>query len=189
MIEIRLPADEETIRRVSIGDEVLLSGRIVTARDAVHKYIVENKPAFLHDLLDRSIIYHCGPVVKKTSGGWEIISAGPTTSIRQEPYEAEVIRTYHPAGIMGKGGMGASSLQAMVDCGAAYFHAVGGLAAILADRVCSVESVHMLEEFGSPEALWVLNVEKFPAVVTMDAGGNDLHQQVNDRCRQRLHVR
>lgn len=185
MIDLQLPASPEAIRALHAGDEVSIGGRIVTARDMAHKYMVEHKPAFLGDLLSRSIIYHCGPIMKRTPDGWEVIAAGPTTSMREEPYEADVIATYGPAGIMGKGGMGAATIAACRAHGAAYFHAIGGLAAALARCVRRVEEVYLLEEFGIPEALWVLDVEHFPAIVTIDAGGQDLHREIRRAAEER----
>jgi fumarate hydratase class I len=183
MIRIELPVSEKDIRKLNVGDEVLLSGRIMTARDMAHKYMVEEKPAYLRDVLNGSVIYHCGPIVKHVRGQYEIVAAGPTTSIREEPYEHTVIRLYNVRGVIGKGGMGPQTSQALRECGAVYFAATGGAAAVLADAVEKVESVFKLEEFGVPEAMWVLHVRDLPLVVTMDSHGESLHKEVLDRSR------
>lgn len=178
MIRISLPVSEEEVRKLRVGDNALLSGRIVTARDMAHKYMVEKKPPYLGEILNGSVIYHCGPVVKKDKGKYRIVSAGPTTSIREEPYEAEIIAHYGVRGIIGKGGMGPRTREALQKDGAVYFSATGGLAVVLAEAVKEVENVYMLEEFGVPEAMWVLKVEDFPVVVTMDSHGRNLHEEV-----------
>jgi fumarate hydratase subunit beta len=102
MIKLKVPISEEQIRKLKVGDEVLLSGIIVTARDQAHKLMVEEKPDFIRKDLKESVIYHCGPVVKKEAdGSWSFVSAGPTTSIREEPYQADVICEYNVRGVIG----------------------------------------------------------------------------------------
>ncbi len=183
MIRINLPVSESEVRKLRVGDEVLLCGRIMTARDMAHKYMVEKKPPYLRDVLNGSVIYHCGPVVKKAAGKYEIVAAGPTTSIREEPYQSEVIAVYKARGVIGKGGMGPRTSQALQKYGAVYFSATGGLAAVLADAVKTVENVYMLKEFGVPEAMWVLDVEDLPLVVTMDSHGRSLHEEILEKSR------
>ncbi len=178
MIRIDLPASEEDMRKLKVGDEVVLNGRVVTARDMAHKYMVEKKPGYLRDVLNGSVIYHCGPVVRKARGKYEFVAAGPTTSIREEPYQGQVIAEYGVRGVIGKGGMGPKTLEALQKYGAVYFSATGGLAAVLANAVEEVETVYMLEEFGVPEAMWVLRVADFPVMVTMDSLGRSLHDEV-----------
>lgn len=185
MKKINLPTDEKTIRELKVGDEVLLSGTIVTARDAAHKYMVNRKPADLKPLLKNSVIYHCGPIVKKTGNTWHMVCAGPTTSIREEPYEADIIRIYKVRGIIGKGGMGPKTLEACRKYGAVYLHATGGCAAELAATMTEVLEVRKLE-FGTPEAFWVIDVKDFPCTVTMDSHGNSLHDVVESESRKAL---
>lgn len=181
MIEIKLPVSEEDIRRLKVGDEVAISGVMITARDAAHKYMVEQEAAEVKDVLKDGMLYHCGPVVKKDDQGWHFVAAGPTTSKREEPYEADVIARYGVRGVIGKGGMGERTLAACREHGAVYLHAIGGLAVILARSVKQVRTVHKLEEFGVPEAMWVIDVERFTAVVTMDSHGNSLHAEVLEK--------
>ena len=183
MIELQLPVSVEEIRKLEVGDEVLISGTLITARDAAHKYLVENDASEVKAVLQGGMIYHCGPVVRKEGAGWRFVAAGPTTSSREEPYEAEVIARYGVRAVIGKGGMGERTLNACREHGAVYLHAIGGLAVLLAQAVQKVVTVHKLEEFGVPEAMWVIEVEKFPAVVTMDAHGNSLHREILEKSR------
>ena len=173
---LEAPFTEEKMRALKVGDLVEISGVVYTGRDAVHKYLHEGgKPPV--DLRD-AIIYHCGPVVVKEGGRWVVKAAGPTTSIREEPFQGPLMEQYGLRGVIGKGGMGPKTLAACQKVGACYLHAVGGAAQVLAECVTAVEGVHLMEEFGSPEAIWEFRVAKFPAVVTMDAHGKSLHANV-----------
>jgi fumarate hydratase class I len=186
MIKINLPCDEKTIRSLNIGDDVLISGVIVTARDRAHKYLCDEKPEEYKQILAGTFIYHCGPIMKKINTEWKVIAAGPTTSIREEPYEAFVIQNYNIKGIIGKGGMGPKTLKALKDFGGVYLHTIGGLAQILAQSVVKVPKVLKLEEFGSPEAFWFFEVKDFPARVTMDSKGKSLHDEVLETSKKNL---
>ena len=190
MPRIQLPISATDIRKLKAGDQVEISGVMVTGRDAAHKYMIEQRPGYLKKILNGSIIYHCGPVVAKAGNTYRFVAAGPTTSIREEPYEAGVIAHYGVRGVIGKGGMGPKTLAACAKHGAVYLHAIGGLAAVLADSVKEVVDVHMLEEFGVPEAMWVIRVENFPAVVTMDSHGTSLHDKIleaSTKAQQKLY--
>jgi fumarate hydratase class I len=173
---LEAPFTEEKIRQLNVGDMVEITGLIYTGRDAVHKYLAEGGQPPV-DLTD-GIIYHCGPVVVREKDRWVVKAAGPTTSIREEPYQGDLIRRYRIRGVIGKGGMGPRTLAACHEVGAVYLHAIGGAAQVLAERVVEVPGVHMMEKFGSPEAIWEFRVERFPVVVTMDSHGNSLHAQV-----------
>ena len=177
------PLDEETTRSLQAGDIVLLSGTIRTGRDEVHKFLY--KGGNISSLND-SVIYHCGPVVIERDGIRKVVAAGPTTSIREEPYQADVIKRYKIRAVIGKGGMGAKTLAALKESGAVYLHAVGGAAQIYAQCVEKVCGVEMLQEFGSPEAVWELQVKDFPAIVTMDSHGVSLHEEVAAKSRAGL---
>lgn len=182
-VRLQTPLDEALVRSLRIGDQVLLSGRILTARDAAHKYLASEgtSPATLPAGLELQggVLYHCGPVMVRDDGGsWRVTAAGPTTSAREEPYQGEVLRRYGVRAIIGKGGMGDATRRALAECGAVYLSAVGGAAQVLAASVQRVEDVYFLEEFGSPEAMWSLFVHDFPAVVTMDSTGESLHDRV-----------
>jgi fumarate hydratase subunit beta len=145
MIRLEIPIPEAKIRELKVGDTVLLTGIVVTARDAGHKLMVEERPQFLDDLLREGVIYHCGPVVKKEGERWTFVAAGPTTSAREEPYQAKVIESYGVRGVIGKGGMGEATLEACRRFGAVYFHAVGGCGTSIAQSVKEVVAVHKLE--------------------------------------------
>ena len=175
-MELHTPISEETIRSLKVGDLVEITGIIHTGRDAVHKYIHDggNLPVDMRG----GILYHCGPVMVKEGGAWVCKAAGPTTSAREEPYQAEVIEKLGLRGVIGKGGMGDKTLDGCKKSGAVYLHAVGGAAQVLAECIKKVRNVYFKEEFGSPEAIWELEVVDFPAVVTIDAHGNSLHKEV-----------
>ncbi len=181
---LEAPFTEEKLRKLKLGDVVEITGLIYTGRDAVHKYLHDgNKPPV--DLKD-SIIYHCGPVVVKEKGEWVVKAAGPTTSIREEPYQGPLMEQYGIRGVIGKGGMGSKTLAACKKVGACYFHAIGGAAQVLAEKVVKVSDVHLLNEFGSPEAVWEFQVVKFPVVVTMDSHGKSLHAKVENASAKAL---
>jgi fumarate hydratase subunit beta len=185
MAELTLPVDEPQIRHLRVGTNLELSGRMITGRDVAHKWLLEEYREEVAPYLNGSVIYHCGPVVREQSdGSWEFVAAGPTTSIREEPYQADVIERYGLRGVIGKGGMGKVTLRGLGKSGALYMHAVGGAAQVLARAVKKVERVFMLEEFGVPEAMWVIQVERFPVMVTMDSHGNSLHEDVECRSRE-----
>jgi fumarate hydratase class I len=182
MIKLKTPISEQDIRKLKVGDTVLLSGVIVTGRDEAHKLMIEEKPDFIRDVLKESVIYHCGPVVKKGEDGkWQFVSAGPTTSAREEPYQADVVCEYNVRGVIGKGGMGPKTAEGLQRCGAVYFHAVGGAGTLIANAVKEVKTVYKLEEFGTPEAFWVIEVEDLPLVVTMDSHGSSIHKEIKEK--------
>jgi tartrate/fumarate subfamily iron-sulfur-dependent hydro-lyase beta chain len=176
------PLSEDAIRALHCGDLVFISGRIITARDAAHKYLAVPEAKLPPALqLDGMALYHCGPVIiGSDDAGWQVTAAGPTTSAREETYESTVIQKYGIRAIIGKGGMGPKTLKACQEFGCAYLSAVGGAAQVLANAVTKVAGVYFREEFGSPEAMWLLDVVDFPAIVTMDTHGNDLHKDI--RC-------
>jgi len=179
MINLTSPFTEDKIRALKVGDEVLLTGVVFTGRDAVHKYLHEGGALPPGANLREGILYHCGPVVLKDEhGDWKVTAAGPTTSIREEPYQGQIIGQFGIRGVIGKGGMGDKTLAACEQFGCVYLHAIGGAAQVLAECIKKVRNVYLLEKFGSPEAIWELEVENFPVVVTMDAHGQSLHKEV-----------
>jgi fumarate hydratase class I len=187
MTKLTVPLTQEKIRALKVGDAVEISGVLFTGRDAVHKYLHDGGKLPPTVRFQEGIIYHCGPVViKDEQGNWKVTAAGPTTSIREEPYQWQVMRDYGVRGVIGKGGMGDRTLAACKEYGCVYFHAIGGAAQVLAECVKRVRNVYFLKEFGSPEAIWEFEVEGFPAVVTMDAHGNSLHREVFENSQARL---
>lgn len=179
MTSLSFPFTEAQVRALKVGDEVSISGIVFTGRDAVHKYLHEGGALPPGVSLRDGIIYHCGPVMMKQSdGSYKCTAAGPTTSIREEPYQWQIIRDFGVRGVIGKGGMGDKTLAACKEHGCVYLHAIGGAAQVLAECVKKVRNVYFAEEFGSPEAIWELEIENFPAVVTIDSHGNSLHKEV-----------
>ncbi len=184
MKPLQLPLSEDDVRSLALGDNVLLTGTIYTARDAAHKYLAGTPDATRVPNLAGAVLYHCGPVIVREGDGWRVTAAGPTTSIREEPYEASLIEKYGLRAIIGKGGMGPRTLAACAEFGCVYLTAVGGAAQVVASSIQKVTGVYMLEEFGAPEALWELQVVEMPLIVTMDAHGHSLYQQVQERSQE-----
>lgn len=182
-IELRAPITEEQIRSLKVGDVVKISGMMYTGRDAIHKHLSDNDAPID---LNGQIIYHCGPVMlKDDEGKWHVKAAGPTTSIREEPYQGDIMKKFGIRAVMGKGGMGAKTLAALEEHGGVYLNAIGGAAQYYADCIKSVEGVDLMQ-FGIPEAMWHLKVEDFKAVVTMDSHGNSLHQDIDKSSLEKL---
>jgi fumarate hydratase class I len=181
-IPLAAPLDEATIRSLKVGDVVLVSGRMFTGRDQVHAHLMKHDPPV--DLRG-SVLYHCGPVVKQEGSGWKVTAAGPTTSIREEPYQSDIIRRYGVRAVVGKGGMGEKTLRALEEAGAVYLNAVGGAAQFYAKCIERTDGVS-LTEFGTPEAMWHLWVKDFPAIVTMDAHGRSLHKDLEAESAEHL---
>ena len=189
MREVKIPISDDVIRSFKVGDPVGLTGVMVTGRDTVHKWMIETfirktRPpqgddlevyAAIKPILNGGVIYHCGPVVAGLdTKQYKFVAAGPTTSIREEPYQAEVMKHFNIRGVIGKGGMGAKTLKGCQEVPGVYFHAIGGAASLIAQTVQRVIGVHKYD-FGVPEAIWVIEVKDFPVVVTMDAHGQSLH--------------
>lgn len=183
-VALTTPLNEATVRSLKVGDVVLLSGRVYTGRDAVHHHLVSHAPPVD---LNGAVIYHCGPVVAKEGDRWRVTAAGPTTSIREEPYQGEIIRKYGVRAVIGKGGMGGKTLAALKDAGAVYLNAIGGAAQFYARCIDGVDDVSLLE-FGTPEAMWHLTFRDFPVIVTMDAHGNSLHQDIEEQSGAELQI-
>lgn len=200
MQKLTIPISDDHIRSLKVGDSVTLNGTMLTGRDAVHKWIfdtfIEKKRApegddqevyeAIKQILEGGVIYHCGPVVAGLdSGDYKFVAAGPTTSTREEPYQARVMQHFNLKGVIGKGGMAGNTLAACRDVPGVYFHAIGGAATLIAQSVKEVLGVHKLD-FGVPEAIWVLQVEEFPVVVTMDSHGSSIHDEVDQKSKKIL---
>ncbi len=197
MRSITLPFSDDIIRGLRVGDPVTLTGVIITGRDTVHKWMIETfvkktRPpqgddaqtyAAIQPILAGGALYHCGPVVAGLeTKAYRFAAAGPTTSIREEPYQGDVMRHFHLQAVIGKGGMGPKTLAACREVPGVYLHAIGGAATLIAQTVTRVLGVHKLD-FGVPEAMWVIEVKEFPAVVTMDAHGGSLHAQIENESK------
>jgi fumarate hydratase subunit beta len=200
MKQITIPISDETIRSLKVGEPATLSGVMVTGRDTVHKWMMEtfikktrapqgdDMQVYeeLKKLLNGAVIYHCGPVVSGLdTKEYKFVAAGPTTSIREEPYQADVMKHFNLKGVIGKGGMGPKTLKGCQNALGVYFHAIGGAASFLAQTVTNVRGVFKLD-FGVPEAMWVIEVKEFPVVVTMDAHGNSQHAMIDEKSKKVL---
>jgi fumarate hydratase, class I len=183
VVTLQAPITEEQIRELKVGDVVQINGMMYTGRDAIHKYLSENdSPVDLNG----QVIYHCGPVMlKDEDSNWHVKAAGPTTSIREEPYQGDIMKRFGIRAVIGKGGMGPKTLAALQEHGGVYLNAIGGAAQYYADCIKSVEGVDLMQ-FGIPEAMWHLKVEGFTAVVTMDSHGNSLHADVDQSSLEKL---
>src|SRR6266404_380829 len=181
-IKLTAPLSEDTVRSLRVGDVVLISGEVFTGRDAVHAYLMKNPPPVD---LQGAVLYHCGPVMLKQGDEWVVKAAGPTTSSREEPYQATVIEKYGVRAVIGKGGMGAKTSAALKEFGAVYLNGIGGAAQYYARLIDKVLGVHLLD-FGIPEAMWHLRVHDFAAIVTMDAHGNSLHAGIERETGEKL---
>ena len=181
-VKLATPISEDQIRSLKVGDVVLLNGMLHMGRDVLHHHLVS------HDSpvdLKGGAIYHCGPVMLKEGAKWEVKAAGPTTSIREEPYQGDIIRKFGVRAVIGKGGMGPKTLAALKEVGAVYFSAIGGAAQYYSNCITEVAGVDFIE-FGIPEAMWHVKVKDFPVIVTMDAHGNSLHADVDKASAKEL---
>lgn len=200
MKKLTLPIPDDEIRALEVGDPVSLSGLMITGRDTVHKWMIDTfikkqretqgdddaVYEVIKPILDGGAIYHCGPVVSGLdTGEYAFVAAGPTTSIREEPYQGDIMRHFNLKAVIGKGGMGTKTLAACSEVPGVYLHAIGGAASLIAQSVKNVRDVLKLE-FGVPEAMWVIEVQEFPAVVTMDSHGGSLHAEVEQRSTEIL---
>ena len=185
VVKLQAPITEEQIRSLNVGDVVSITGRMYTGRDAIHHHLMGEGVEAPVDL-NGQIIYHCGPVMAKDDNdNWTVKAAGPTTSIREEPYQGDIMKRYGIRAVIGKGGMGPKTLKALEEHGGVYLNAIGGAAQYYADCIKSVDGVDLME-FGIPEAMWHLAVEDFTAVVTMDSHGNSLHADVDKSSLEKL---
>jgi fumarate hydratase, class I len=176
-VVLEAPITEEKIRTVRVGDVVVVNGLVHTGRDALHHYLLHHdSPVDLRG----QVLYHCGPVMlKDAQGNWQVTAAGPTTSMREEPYQAEIIKRFGIRAVIGKGGMGPKTLKGLQENGAVYLNAIGGAAQYYADCIVGVEGVDLLEPLGVPEAMWHLRVNGFATICTMDSHGNSLIRDVD----------
>ncbi len=195
---LRTPITDEDVLSLNIGDVVELYGKGITARDTAHKYLVEkllnNKEPMdegdlriyqeLKKLLNGGFIYHSGPIVRLEGERWRFVSSGPTTSIRAEIYQHRVIEAFNVKIVIGKGGMGDSTLEACRRNKCVYLHGIGGAGVLNAEAVVEVLDVFKKDDFGLPEAIWKIRVEGFTGIVTMDAHGRSLHKIASGQVKE-----
>jgi len=180
--ELQTPIAESDARSLNVGDTVYVTGQLFTARDDAHHVMLEAAARGEEiPLRPREMaLFHCGPVVAKEGDVWHVVSAGPTTSARMEMFEADFLDRFQTRLIVGKGGMGTRTLEALERVGAVYTHFTGGAGALAARAVRAVPAVYWLEELGIPEAVWVFDVERFgPLTVAMDAHGKSLYDELS----------
>ena len=172
-----LPVSPEDIKKLHVGDIIYITGTIFTARDEAHHMMLEKDSKDIPFDPSKMALFHCGPLMKKTNGKWEVVSAGPTTSSRMEIFEDNFIEKFGTNVIIGKGGMGDRTKKALQKHAAVYTAYTGGAGALAADKVTDVPGVYWLDKLGMPEAVWIFNVKEFgPLVVAMDSHGTSIYQ-------------
>ncbi|MEM3666887.1 MAG: FumA C-terminus/TtdB family hydratase beta subunit [Candidatus Bathyarchaeia archaeon] len=182
----KTPISEEEVRKLKVNDVLYITGTIVTARDQAHRraleYFKEGKPLPIN--LEGLAVFHCGPVVSKEAEKWVAVAAGPTTSTRMDIFEDEFIKNFKVRVIIGKGGMGQKTTDAMAKYGAVYGAFTGGAAILAAKAIKNVKGVEWLD-LGTPEALWVFEVEDFgPLAIAIDSHGNNLFMDVQRKVEE-----
>ena len=181
---LKTPIRDEEIEKLRAGDILYVEGTLFTARDEAHMHLLEHPvPGFDPRGL---VLYHCGPVMRRRGDAWEAVAAGPTTSARMDSLEAAFLEKYGPKVIVGKGGMGAKTGEALVKHKAVFTNFTGGAGALAAKALPRVRAVHLLEELGMAEAVWIFEADRFgPLIVTMDSHGRSLHDEVDAATRAR----
>ncbi len=186
---LTLPVSTDDVRHLRVGEILFLTGTVFTARDEAHLHMLEHHKAGRTMPFDPSqmALFHCGPVVTQREHGWDVIAAGPTTSVRMELFEDEFLRTFRTPIIIGKGGMGLRTQAALEEVGAVYTHYTGGAGALAAKRIERVRGVEWLERLGMPEAAWLFEVRDFgPLLVTMDSAGGNLYKDLEPTVAQNV---
>jgi fumarate hydratase subunit beta len=175
---LTIPVSSETIKKLHVGDIIYITGNIFTARDEAHKTLLEKEKNTLPFNPSEMALYHCGPLMKKIKNGWQVVSAGPTTSGRMELFEDKFIEKFGINIIIGKGGMGERTMKALQKYDTVYTAYTGGAGALAAELIEETPMVFWLEEFGMPEAVWIFTVKDFgPLIVAMDAHGKSLYRK------------
>ena len=189
MKTLKTPLNPEEVKELDVNEPFQVTGKIFTARDAAHEKLLS-----LHEKgeeppipLDHYPCFHCGPVMKQENGEWQVVSAGPTTSIRMEIFEDDFMDAFGTKIFIGKGGMGERTSKALQKHGGVYAQFTGGAGSLMAGSVESVEDVFYLDELGVPEALWLINVNEFgPLLVTMDSKGKSIHRDLSEKIEKNL---
>ena len=185
--KLKTPISEEDTRKLKVNDVIYITGTMITARDAAHRRALEfhKEGKDLPINLQGLAVFHCGPIVKKEDDNWMVVAAGPTTSTRMDLFEDEFIRDFKVRVVIGKGGMGKKTTEAMKKYGAVYGAFTGGAAVLAARAIKSVKSVEWYD-LGMPEAMWILEVEDFgPLTVAIDAHGNNLFEDVREKVEEK----
>lgn len=180
---LKTPISEEQVRKLKVNDTLYVTGTMVTARDEAHKRALDlhNNNKQLPINFEGLALFHCGPIVKKVNNKWIVVAAGPTTSFRMEPLQADFLKNFKVRLVIGKGGMGQKTVDAMQKCGAVYGAFTGGAAILAAKAIKQVKNVEWLD-LGMPEALWIMQIEDFgPLTVAIDTYGNNLFEDVQNK--------
>jgi len=186
---LNLPITEAQARELRVGDILFLTGQIFTARDEAHLTMLEAREKGKTLPFDPGVmaLFHCGPVVRPVGDDWEVIAAGPTTSVRMEIFEDRFLEAFHPRIVIGKGGMGSRTQTALEKVGSVYTHYTGGAGALAAKRIERVDAVHWLDELGMPEAAWIFAAKEFgPLLVTMDSHGGNLYKELEPKIAENM---
>jgi len=187
VFRFKTPISEEDVRKLKVNDVLYLTGTIVTARDAAHKKALEqfNQGKPLPINLEGLAVFHCGPIVKKEDDKWTVVAAGPTTSTRMDQFEDDFIKAFKVRVVIGKGGMGKKTTDAMQKYGAVYGAFTGGAGVLAAKAIKNVKTVEWLQDLGMPEALWVFEVDEFgPLTIAIDSHGNNLFEEVKKKAEE-----
>ena len=187
LFRLKTPISEKEVKKLRINDVVYLSGTVVTVRDEAHKRALDfhknGKP--LPIILEGLPIFHCGPIMKNENGEWKVVAAGPTTSARMEIFEDQFIKNFKIRGVIGKGGMGQKTVDAMKRYGVFYGAFTGGAAILAAKSITKVKGVEWID-LGMPEAMWLLEVKEFgPITVAIDTEGNNLFEMVTKNAKKK----
>jgi fumarate hydratase subunit beta len=184
--KLKTPLSVQKVRKLRVNDTIYITGTIITARDIAHRRALEynNEKKQLPINLEGLAVFHCGPIVKKDNNGWRVVAAGPTTSARMEPFEDEFIKNFKVRVVVGKGGMGKKTVDAMKQYGAVYGAFTGGAAVLAAKAIKKVKGVEW-SDLGMPEAMWILEVEEFgPITIAIDAHGNNLYEAIQNKAEK-----
>ena len=170
--KLNVPIKDENLKELNAGDVVYLTGNIITARDQAHKRLLEEGSPLD---IEGAVLFHAGPIISQDEDGYKMVAIGPTTSMRMNPYQSDVL-DMGPKIVIGKGGMDDTVREALIRNEALYVVATGGCAALYVDAVEEIESVDWLD-LGMPEAMWNLKVKDFgPLIVAMDSHGKSLYE-------------
>jgi len=185
--KLKTPISEEDVRKLMVNDVIYITGTMITARDSAHRraleFLKEGKKLPIN--LQGLAVFHCGPIAKKEDDKWTVVAAGPTTSTRMDLFEDDFIKNFNVRVVIGKGGMGKKTADAMKQYGAVYGALTGGAAVLAAKAIKNVKSVEWYD-LGMPEAMWVLDVEDFgPLAVAIDAHGNNLFEDVQKKVEEK----
>jgi tartrate/fumarate subfamily iron-sulfur-dependent hydro-lyase beta chain len=187
IIDLNLPLKEEQARKLKLGSQVTLSGKVFTGRSLFHIRAVEQDLLPPVDFQEINCFFHVGPVMEQDSTGWKVVSVEPTSSIRFERHAAAVIRRLKLRTLIGKTTMGAATADALKEVGGVHLSKIGICGNQISQQIVKVQDVHFLEELGKTEATWIFEVRRFgPFFVDIDAHGNNYFENLERENRESL---